>query len=275
MYLFKSLQLQQVLGVVMGLSSKQKKQIKDLLRNKIRVKLKNYARETTSMPFLAKIVQDDEKVAAYSFIHSIATMLGMSIYEDVSKIIAELSSQEVATKIKTNGTLSSAQKSVIESIVNDLRNGTRKVNKAKETQEVLKASVYGGKEQQDGNIADFYMKRRDIEYYFEIKTVKPNIDVFTKSKVKLLEWVARKRKPVKTLVAFPYNPYHPEPYSRFTEQGVLEKGEEFLVGDEFWNFLGGKGTYDDLLQIFDEVGKELKKDIDAKIKEVARTKMRI
>lgn len=259
----------------MGLSNDQKKKIKELLRSKIKGKLANYARETSSMPFLAKIIQDEEKVAAYSFIHSVATMLGMSIYEDVAKIIAEPSSEEVATKIKTNGTLSSAQKSAIGSIVNGLRDGTRKVNRIKETQEILKVSAANGKAQKDGNEVDFYMKRKGVEYYFEIKTVKPNIDVFTKSKVKLLEWVARKRKLVKTFVAFPYNPYYPEPYSRFTEQGVLEKGEEFLVGDEFWDLLGGKNAYIELLQIFDEVGKELKKDIDAKIKEVARTKMKI
>ena len=63
----------------MGLTREQKTKVKELLKNKIRIKLTNYARETTSMLFLAKIVQDDEKVAAYSFIHSIATMLGMSM----------------------------------------------------------------------------------------------------------------------------------------------------------------------------------------------------
>ncbi|MBS3050654.1 MAG: TdeIII family type II restriction endonuclease [Candidatus Aenigmarchaeota archaeon] len=259
----------------MSLTADQKKKIKELLRTKIKGKLANYARETTSMPFLAKIIQDEEKVAAYSFIHSLATTLGTSIYENVAKIIAEPSSQEVGTKVKVDGTLSSAQKSVIDRIKNDLRNGVRKANKAKETQEVLKASSTGGKPQKDGNEVDFYMKRNGVEYYFEIKTSKPNIDVFTKSKEKLLEWIARKKKPVKTLVVFPYNPYHPKPYNRFTEQGVLEKGEEFLVGDEFWDFLGGKNTYNDLIQVFDEVGKELRKDIDAKIKEVARTKMKV
>jgi len=120
----------------MSLTADQKKKIKELLRTKIKGKLANYARETTSMPFLAKIIQDEEKVAAYSFIHSLATTLGTSIYENVAKIIAEPSSQEVGTKVKVDGTLSSAQKSVIDRIKNDLRNGVRKANKAKETQEV-------------------------------------------------------------------------------------------------------------------------------------------
>jgi hypothetical protein len=59
----------------MTLSLKQKEDIKVLLSKKIENKLKAYGRETTSMPFLARLIQDNEKIAAYSFIHSIATSL--------------------------------------------------------------------------------------------------------------------------------------------------------------------------------------------------------
>ena len=258
----------------MGLSVKQREEVKDLLVQKITAKLKTYARETTSMPFLTRLIQDSEKVAAYSFIHSMATTLGMSIYEEVSKIIAKDSAEEAFTKMDLGGVLSREQKSVIDNIVRELRNGECKVNKDKETKEVLVASADNGNPQKENRIADFYMKRKGLEYYFEIKTVKPNIDVFTTSKKKLLEWVARKRKPVKTILAFPYNPYYPEPYSRFTEQGLLEKGKEFLVGEEYWDFLGGKDTLKDLLEEFDVVGKKFKEQILEKIKQVAKEKMR-
>ncbi len=257
----------------MSLSNKQREEIRNLLVEKITNKLRTYARETTSMPFLARLIQDSEKVAAYSFIHSMATTLGMSIYEDVSKIIAKDSAEEVFTKMDLGGVLSREQKSVIDNIVRELRNGEREVSKDKEIKEVLSASAEKGNPQKENRIADFYMKRKGIEYYFEIKTVKPNIDVFTASKTKLLEWVARKREPVKTILAFPYNPYHPEPYSRFTEQGLLEKEEEFLVGEEYWDFLGGKGTLKDLLEEFDLVGKKFKEKILEKIKQVAKERM--
>jgi hypothetical protein len=69
----------------MALSKLQKEKIAALLERKIEDKLRCYARETSSIPFLTRLIQDSEKVAAYSFIHSIATTLGMSIYEDVSK----------------------------------------------------------------------------------------------------------------------------------------------------------------------------------------------
>ena len=256
----------------MALSNSQKQRITILLERKIEDKLKRYARETSSMPFLIRLVQDSEKVAAYSFIHSIATTLGMSIYEDVSKIIAEETSEECFTKYDVGGVISRAQKSIIDEIVRKLRNGEKRVDHDQEVKKVLEASAKDGKSQQEGKIADFYMLRDGVEYYFEIKTVKPNIDVFTKSKVKLLEWVARRRKSIRSYLAFPYNPYHPEPYERFTEQGVLERGKEFLIGKDYWDFLGGKNTFEQLLELFDLVGKKFKQEIQQKIKEVAKEK---
>lgn len=257
----------------MALSTNQKEKIVTLLEKKIEDKLRRYTRETSSMPFLIRLIQDDEKVAAYSFIHSVATTLGMSIYEHVSVVIAEESADECFRNYDIGGVISREQKSVIDDIVRKLRNGERKVNSAEEIKLVLDASARDGKVQKEGRIADFYMRRLGKEHYFEIKTVKPNIDVFTKSKTKLLEWVARRRSTIKIFVAFPYNPYYPQPYERFTEQGVLDRRKEFLVGKEYWDFLGGKNTFEELLTLFDSVGKKFKEKIRNKIQEVARSKI--
>lgn len=257
----------------MSLSHLQRIKITKLLEDKIESKLKRYDRETYSMPFLTRLIQDSEKVAAYSFIHSLATTLGMSVYEEVSKIVAEETTQECFTKYDVGGVISRNQKSVIDDIVRELRNGEKKVDHFSEVEKVLAASSKDGKAQKDGRIADFYMRRNGQEYYFEIKTVKPNIDVFTKSKTKLLEWIARRRSPVRVFLAFPYNPYHPQPYERFTEQGVLERRKEFLIGKEYWDFLGGENVFEELLDLFDKVGKEFKQKISQKIQQVAREKM--
>ena len=257
----------------MALSVTQKQKIKNLLSKKIESKLKSYGRETTSMPFLARLIQDNEKIAAYSFIHSMATTLGMSIYEDISVIIASETADEAFRNYGVGGAISRAQKSTINNIITKLRNGERKADIIGEVQEVLLANSENGEFQKSGNIADFYMRRGDEEFYFEIKTVKPNIDVFEKSKTKLLEWVARKRKSVNVYLAFPYNPYHPETYSRFTESGMMDTPNDFLVGEEYWDFIGGENTFPELLQTFDEVGKEFKERLDRKFKEIAKDKM--
>jgi len=257
----------------MALSSNQITKIKNLLSNKIEKKLERYGRETTSMPFLARLIQDNEKIAAYSFIHSMATTLGMSIYEDVSVIIASETSDECYRNYGVGGVISDSQKTVIENIITRLRNGEEKANIESEIKEVLLASAENGTFQKSGNIADFYMRRDDREFFFEIKTVKPNIDVFEKSKKKLLEWVARKRKPVGVFLAFPYNPYHPEPYHRFTESGMMNPPNDFLIGEEYWDFIGGKNTFPELLKTFDEVGKEFKERLNNKFKEIAAEKI--
>jgi len=257
----------------MPLSNNQKQNIRELLSKKIENKLKSYGRETTSMPFLARLIQDNEKIAAYSFIHSMATTLGMSIYENVSVVIASETAEEAFRNYGVGGAISKEQKTVISNIVSKLRNGDRVAKIDKEIKEVSNASAKNGEFQKSGNIADFYMKRDGQEYYFEIKTVKPNIDVFEKSKTKLLEWVARRRMPVKVYLAFPYNPYHPKPYHRFTEVGMMDPPNDFLIGDEYWDFIGGKDTFPELLKTFDEVGKDFKDQLNKKFKQIAKEKL--
>lgn len=76
---------------------------------------------------------------------------------------------------------------------------------------------------------------------------------------------------IKTIVAIPYNPYEPEPYERWTLKGLYDLKSEILVGQEFWDFLGGKDAYNDLLNVFEKAGRELYDEIDAKMKEIGKS----
>jgi len=75
---------------------------------------------------------------------------------------------------------------------------------------------------------------------------------------------------IKTFVAIPYNPYEPQPYERWTLQGLFDLNEEVVVGPEFWDMLGGKGTYEDLLNVFEETGIELRDEIDIKMAHISK-----
>ena len=55
---------------------------------------------------------------------------------------------------------------------------------------------------------------------------------------------------------------HPEPYNRWTMRGMIDLKEELKVAEEFWDFLGGKNTYNDLLKCFENVGIEMRNEID-------------
>lgn len=257
----------------MAININQTHEIKELLSAKLNSKLANYERETSSMPFLAKLMQDAETVAAYSFIHSLAITLGMSIYEQVAKIIASSHYDIVETSHDVEGTISNEENLVITRIMQEIKTGTRTANKSDEISDILSCKSSGGREVKIRS--DLYLKKNNDEYFIEIKTAKPNIDVFSKSKQKLLEWVALRKKPVITILAIPYNPYYPEAYSLFTIQGVLDEEKELYVGDKFWDLLGGGKTFDQLLCIFDDIGKEFNEQIQNKIKKVARRKMEL
>ena len=43
---------------------------------------------------------------------------------------------------------------------------------------------------------------------------------------------------------------------------MLDLENELKVAEEFWDFLGGEKTYQDLLNCFEKVGVELRKEID-------------
>ncbi len=257
----------------MGLSVDQQAKISELLSKVIEKKLRSYVRETSSLPFLVRLLQDADKVAAYSFIHSVATSLGMSVYEQVSEYIASENSDECYRSYDVGGVLSRNQKSVVSHIVASIRNRERKSDYDTEMAEVLRADPAGGRDEKDGRLADLFVRRGEVEFYFEIKTAKPNIDIFEKSKEKLLQWIARRRRPIRAILAIPYNPYHPEPYARFTQEGMLTLGKDLLVADAYWDLLGGEGTYSDLLGVFDTVGKRFRDEIAQRIAEVARSKM--
>jgi type II restriction enzyme len=112
----------------------------------------------------------------------------------------------------------------------------------------------------------FLVDAQGCEYYIDIKTAKPNINEFRGFKRSLLEWVGIRKSlgkdvAVKTLLAIPYNPYAPQPYDRWTGRGLFDYGKELLVGDQFWDFLGGGGTYQELLQVFEEVGQNVQSEL--------------
>lgn len=260
----------------MALSTEQKKEIKTYLMAKIREKLAGYNPETNSMPFHFRLLGKD-RMALFSFIHSVNTTLGTSIFEKVGQMIALPHSTETKDQYKDfEGFISSEAVLKIDSIMRDLRSTIRKPDKDKEVKEILSVAQKGNMGKKMKKRVDLYVvDKTGTENYFELKSAKPNINEFTGIKKQLLDWVAMRgsvdpKVKIKTIVAIPYNPYEPLPYERWTLQGLFDLKTEVLVGEEFWDMLGGKNTYEDLLNVFEESGKELYSEIDAKMEQVGK-----
>jgi type II restriction enzyme len=255
----------------MSISIKQKQEISFLLKEKIRDKLKNYSPETQAMPFHFRLLGKD-RMALYSFIHSVNTMLGQSIFEKVAEIIAAPNFDKAASQYNFKGHLSNKAVLEIDKIMLNLRSAKIQADEPAENQRIKIAANQGKLGNSRKARIDLFVFKKNTEYYFEIKTVKPNIDVFTKTKEKLLQWKAMRYSTnqdiaVKAYICIPYNPEAPNPYSRWTLQGLYDLKNEVLVAEEFWDFLGGKGTFEELLDIFEQTGIELREEIDKKFAE--------
>ncbi len=255
----------------MSLSNTQRSQITDLLTEKIRQKLADYSPETQNMPFHVRLLGKD-RMALFSFIHSINTMLGSSVFEQVAVIVAAPNFQKVVSQYKGLGdSLSAHAETLIQDIMNGLERGEKHPDKLAEVKKILLVAQKAPFKKIKRPCVDLFLIANDgTEYYFDVKTAKPNLEGFADFKRKILEWVAVRgatgiaAKKIYTGLAIPYNPYAPKPYARWTLQGMLDLPHEIKVAEEFWDFLGGQKTYRELLDVFEQVGIQLRPEIDAR-----------
>jgi hypothetical protein len=109
-------------------------------------------------------------------------------------------------------------------------------------------------------IADLYLKDKDgHEYFFEIKSPKPNKGQCLEVTERLLRIhaITQKNRPgVNAYFAMAYNPYGArlEDYRHSFGLRYLDMQNEVLLGEDFWTLIGGAGTYEELLEIYQEVG---------------------
>jgi Type II restriction endonuclease, TdeIII len=102
-------------------------------------------------------------------------------------------------------------------------------------------------------------------YAIEIKAPLPNSDQTKVSKEKLLKLVAMEPKEIDFgYFALPYNPYgKKENYTwSFPSRWFnMKEDEVILIGNEFWDKLGGEGTYDKFILAVNEIGGSYKERI--------------
>lgn len=251
----------------MTLNNEQIKRIENTIRDTLRNKLNSYKPETNKMPFHYRLLGRD-RMALFSFIHSLNTTFGTSIFEPVAEILAGANFKFVQKQYVVGNKISEKAQSEIQNIVNELTIGENP-DKNREVERIRKVCNKGEMKKVRTVKVDLYVQSFDgTTYLFDLKTAKPNMSNFKDFKRTLLEWTAifLANKPtarVNSYIAIPYNPYEPKPYERWTLKGMLDLDNELKVAKELWDFLGGNGAYIELLDCFERVGIELRAEIDS------------
>lgn len=206
------------------------------------------------------------------FERSFVTVLGQGIFEQLGKIIAEGAGAIAANQYDKDLRLNTFQVDTIGDIISNQRARLRKgeIRQAPDlTQELANLANLQTNRYQDISIkSDLYIRRPDgTEEYYSFKTVKPNLDQTAEAKKNLLMLRAGDSN-CKAYFALPYNPAgegnaytlagHSIPKKLFN----MEDKEYVLIGGDLWNKIGNdENTYNELINIFQEIGQRSKERI--------------
>ena len=242
-----------------------RKNIEETIAECLRTKFLNYKPKNNYMPFQHRLLGGD-RLALYSFIHSLNTSFGMSVFEPVAVSLAKSHFAFADRQCVIGDEIFSDCNEAIEQIMNDLEVSNRNPNREDELL-ILRNSLLGETIKRKPTLVDLYLIDKEGKHWvFDMKSPKPNIGEFKGFKRTLLTWsaMAMTKKPdidINALIAITYNPNHPKPYESWQMRGMLEL-DEIVVEREFWDFLGGEGSYDELLDCFERVGIAMRDEID-------------
>lgn len=118
-----------------------KTHIVDTIKVCLRNKFQKYKPETDNMPFHYRLLGKD-RLALFSFLQSLNTTFGTSIYEPVARELAKITFKEVHTQYKLGNIVTQGAQNEIQRIMNNLSVGGV-VDKESETERIRKVAQYG------------------------------------------------------------------------------------------------------------------------------------
>ncbi len=242
--------------------------VQRVITDALRRKMEGYNPESSHMPFHTRLLGKD-RMALYSFIHSLSTNFGTAIFEKIAVVIATNAFDSAAAQQSVGRRLTMESQVAITTIMNGLSSGEIDPNHAQEMAILRETAQLGEPVTKKIRNVDLLLSRGNTRILIDLKTAKPNIANFEGYKQMMLEWGAailheHPDADVRTIIAIPYNPYEPEQYGRWTIKGMLEiqNQSQLMVGAEFWDFLAGEPIYDELLACFERVGIAMREEID-------------
>lgn len=213
-------------------------------------------------PFHAAIVSS-EILRISAFQRGFVTSLGTSL-EECARLIALDHHQYAQRSYDLRGNISSDALAEIERCVSSFEHPAgskaQRLHLDIMIDRILRANQSGQSEVRD-NKADLYILGADgVEYYFEMKSPKPNKGQCLEATQRILRSHAlrnQSRPKVRVNFAMAYNPWGNSraDYNWSIPKIYMPYDEAVLIGDEFWNIVGGPTAYRELLEIFQYVGK--------------------
>ncbi len=217
-------------------------------------------------PFQAALIPP-ALIRINQFERGLSTRLGNSI-EECARLIALEHHQEVRRgyDVKADVSLTAFAEAELQK---ENYESSAKTGKAKPCLEEMIAAVLQARRTDDLETksvrTDLYILAKDgTEYFFEIKAPKPNKGQCLEVTQRLLRFHllrGESRPQVKAYYAMPYNPYGATKanYKWSYAKNYMPFDDAVIIGNDFWNLIGGETAYNELLEIYLEIGNEKSK----------------
>ena len=221
----------------------------------------------SSKPLYAALVPDEIFKGSH-FERRFVTPFG-GVWEKLASVVAKEYHGGCEKGKTINGEIKAERLRRIQEVLNQLehkKKGEEKVkpNWSRELKYILKGR---GKLIPASVVCDIFIdsKRTNKKYAFEIKAPLPNSDQTKVSKEKMFKLLAMEQAKVdNAYYALAYNPYGKKKdynWSFPMRWFDMHNDESVLIGNEFWELIGGRGTYKYFISEINSLGKEYRERI--------------
>jgi hypothetical protein len=221
----------------------------------------------SSKPLYAALVPDEIFKGSH-FERRFVTPFG-GVWEKLARVVAEQEHGNCEVGHLIEGVVGKESLRRIQEVLNRLEHGTRGSSRIRPnwTEELKYIKEGGGEAIPVSVTCDIFINSTETgkKYAFELKAPLPNSDQTKVSKEKMFKLLAMNPSKVDfAYYALPYNPYgKKEDYSwTFPARWFdMQKDSSVLIGNEFWDLIGGHETYVNFVKEINKLGVEYKERI--------------
>ncbi len=221
----------------------------------------------SSKPLYAALVPDEIFKGSH-FERRFVTPFG-KVWESLAKVVAIEAHGECIMGHVINGNIANERLRRIQEVLNRLEHSTKDAAKMKPDWDSELEYILDGKGEPIpvSVTCDIFVRNTESgnTYAFELKGPLPNSDQTKVSKEKIFKLFAMEPPQITgAYYALPYNPYGKRENYKWgfpMRWFNMQTDKSVLIGNEFWDMIGGEGTYENFIKEINLLGKEYKERI--------------
>ena len=226
--------------------------VKNTIKNSITEFAAKSHKKKAKFQILDLIIPKERKIR--SIVGGLETSLGTTLWEPLAKALArENGFTVVESNLQSPANMPSNLNNALQSIIDDRKRGNglydAKISHdeiKRVCQHFINRPIETFEAPPRGKGVDIWLSKNGIDYFFDIKTVQPNLPTLTGCMEQVLYWYAYfySKHPTGSATArivFPYNPNSGKSFWQGVIGGgrPLEADNEAWVENQFWDFCSG------------------------------------